>query len=119
MKGTNGFRCRHGKNENDRRRDDNAMASIACSDNAVACCRGWYVDGRVCNRYDRGGRVRRHSVYRGDRRLDRQRTDEHHQPSAEHQRLSDRGAVTVEAAFAIAALVVVLALCVAGVTAVS
>ena len=48
------------------------------------------------------------------------RADEHHQPSAEHQRLTgDRGAATVEAAFAIAALVVVLVLCAGGLTALS
>ena len=46
--------------------------------------------------------------------------DEHHQSGAEHQRLTgDRGATTIEAAFAIAALVVVLLVCMAGLTAVS
>ena len=39
---------------------------------------------------------------------------------AQHQRLTgDRGATTIEAAFAIAALVVVLSVCVAGLTAIS
>ena len=67
----------------------------------------------------RGG-VRGHLVHGDHRRFRRQRVDQHHQPGVEHQRLADEaGGVTVEAAFAIAALVVVLILCVSGLTAVS
>jgi hypothetical protein len=86
-------------------------------------------NNRVRDRHHRRSGVRGNLVHGGHRRLHRQRVDEHHQPCVEHQRLADdigrgwiagsAGGVTVEAAFAIAALVVVLALCVSGLTAVS
>ena len=82
--------------------------------------RRWHVHGRVRHRHDRRGRLRSHPLHRRHRRLDRQGSDEHHHPRAEHQCLSgEAGAVTVEAAFAIAALVAVLVLCLAGLTAVA
>ena len=65
-------------------------------------------------------RVRRGALHRRDGGFDRQHVDEHHCEGAEHQRLSgDAGGATVEAAFAIAALAVVLVACLAGVSAVS
>src|SRR3979490_1983220 len=77
-------------------------------------------DSRVCDWNHRRGGVWGHPVHGDHRRLGRQRVDQHHQSGVEHQRLVDEaGGVTVEAAFAIAALVVVLVLCVSGLTAVS
>ena len=74
--------------------------------------RGRDVDRRVRDRHHRGRRVRRDPLQRGDRRLDRRRADQHHQPRAQHQRVAgDAGfSSTVEAALAIAALVVVVVL---------
>lgn len=72
---------------------------------------------RVDNECRRG--VRGDPVHGGHRGFHRQRVVEHHHSRAEHQRLSgDAGAVTVEAAFAIAALVSVLVVCLAGLDAV-
>ncbi|MCV7067090.1 pilus assembly protein [Mycolicibacterium farcinogenes] len=62
--------------------------------------------------------MRGDSVHGGDRGFDRECTHQHHQPGPEHQRLDDRGAVTVEAAFAIALLVAVLVVCIGGISAV-
>jgi hypothetical protein len=74
----------------------------------------------VRHRHDRGGRVRRDPLHRRHRRFDRLGADQHHPSRAQHQGLAGcAGASTVEAALAIAALVVVLVLCLAGVTAVS
>lgn len=94
---------------------------------------------RLRDRHHRGGCLRGDPLHRGDRRLDRQRADEHHHQSVEHQRLGqpalgfapragasaatrgisgDAGGVTVEAAFAVASLAVVLVLGVGGLTAV-
>ena len=76
---------------------------------------GVILNNRVRDRDDRGGGVRRHPVHRRDGRLDRQRVDQHHQSRAEHQRLGDEsGGATIEAAFGVAGLVVVLLVCVSG-----
>jgi len=89
----------------------------------VSGCARWnavIANSRVRHRHDCGGRLRRHSVHRGDRRLDRERADQHHREGVEHQRLRGAaGGATVEAAFAIAALSVVLVVCLGGASAMS
>lgn len=79
-----------------------------------------HVDGRIRYRHCCGRRLRSDPVHRRDRRLGGVRAQPHHRAGAEHQGLTgSAGSSTVEAALAIAAVVVVLVLCLAGVTAVS
>ena len=74
----------------------------------------------IRHRHDSGGCVRRDPLHRRHRRFDRFGADQHHRSRAQHQGLAGcAGASTVEAALALAALVVVLVLCLAGLTAVS
>ena len=78
------------------------------------------VHGGVRHRHYRRSRVRSDSLQRHHWRLHCRSADQHHQSRAEHQGLChDGGFSTVEAALAIATLVVVLVLCCAGVTAIS
>lgn len=66
------------------------------------------------------GRVRRDPVHGRDGRLGGIRPDSHHRSGAQHQGLAASGGFsTVEAALGIATLVLVLVLCLAGVTAIS
>jgi len=106
----------------ERKNDDGqCLSQDAGTAGAAVAGRRGDVDGRVRHRHDRGGGLRRNSLHRGHRRLDRQCVDQHHRQGAEHERLSrvanDAGGVTVEAAFAIASLAVVLVACLAGVSA--
>ncbi len=78
------------------------------------------VDNGIRDRDYRGRGLRGNSLHGGHRRLDRQCAHQHHCACTQHQRLDgDAGAVTVEAAFGVAALVAVLVMCAAGIQAVS
>ena len=76
--------------------------------------------GRGRDRDCRGGGLRGDPLRGRHRRFHRVSADQHHRSRTQYQGLaSSVGASTVEAALAIATLVVVLVLCLAGVTAVS
>ncbi len=74
---------------------------------------------RVRNRHDRCRSVRGNPLHSSDRRFRRGCVDRDHRQGAQHKCLiGDLGAGTVEAAFAVAALVATLVLCVGGIVAI-
>jgi hypothetical protein len=85
---------------------------------------GVELDDGVRHRHRGGGGFRRDPLHGRHRRFHRVGADQHHRSRAQYEGLAtgvggSAGASTVEAALAIATLVAVLVLCLAGVTAVS
>ncbi len=85
-----------------------------------------HVHGRVRHRHHRGRGVRRGAVHGGHRRFDRLRRSPGSSTGTRHVRCDrasrparDTGAVTVEAAIAIASIVTVVVLCIGAIVAVS